>query len=114
MALLAPQVVARTGLAPAYGAVAASDTIAPVIGSLLFLHVKNGNAAANTVTIVDAGRTPTGSAATNPTVVVPATTGDRMIGPLPSTLADPVTALITVQHSVTATVTCALVQVPLS
>lgn len=113
MALLNPQVMSRTGLAPAYGAVAASDTITPVVGSLLFLHVKNGNAAADTVTLVDSGKTPAGSSATNPTVVVPATTGDRMIGPLLSTMADPVTGLITVQHSVTATVTCALVQVPL-
>ncbi|MBI4941857.1 MAG: hypothetical protein HY830_14025 [Actinobacteria bacterium] len=113
MALLNPQTMSRAGLAPAYGAVAASDTIAPVVGSLLFLQVKNGNAAADTVTLVDAGKTPAGSSATNPTVVVPATTGDRMIGPLLSTMADPVTGLITVQHSVTATVTCALVQVPL-
>lgn len=114
MALLTPQVLSRTGLAPVYGAVAASDTIAPVVGSLLFLHVKNGNASADTVTLVDAGRTPAGSAATNPTVTVPATTGDRMIGPLVSTMADQSTGLITVQHSTTATVTCALVQVPLS
>lgn len=112
MALLTAQVMARTGLAPAYGAVAASDTITPIVGSLLFLHVKNANAAADTVTIVDGGRTPAGSAASNPTVTVPASTGDRMIGPLPATLADPTTGLITVQHSVTASVTCALVQVP--
>lgn len=112
MALLTPQAVTRAGLAPTYGAVAASDTIAPVTGASLFLHVKNGNAAADTVTIVDAGLTPAGSAATNPTVTVPATTGDRMIGPLTAALASPTTGLITVQHSVTATVTCALVLVP--
>lgn len=113
MALLAPQVLSRAGLAPVYSAVAASDTIVPVVGSMLFLHVKNGNAAADTVTLVDAGTTPAGSSATNPTVTVPATTGDRMIGPLLSSMASPTTGLITVQHSVTATVTCALVQVPL-
>ncbi len=114
MALLTPQILSRAGLAPTYTAVAASDTIAPVVGALLFLHVKNGNAAVNTVTLVDAGTTPAGSAATNPTVTVPATTGDRMIGPLVSTMANPNTGLITVQHSITATNTCALIQVPLT
>lgn len=113
MALLTPQTITRSGLAPAYSAVAASDTIAPVVGSVLFLQVKNGNAAANTVTIVDAGTTPAGSAATNPTVTVPATTGDRMIGPLLASMASPTTGLITVQHSVTATNTCALIAVPI-
>lgn len=112
MALLTPQVVARTGLAPAYTAANSSDTVTPVVGSLLFLHVKNANASACTVTLVDAGRTPAGSSAANPTVVVPATTGDRMIGPLPSTMADPVTGVITVNYSITASVTAALVQVP--
>lgn len=114
MALLTPQVLSRAGLAPAYTAVQSSDTIAPVIGSMLFLHVKNGNAAADTVTLVDAGTTPAGSAAANPTVTVPATTGDRMIGPLVASMASPTTGLITVNHSVTATVTCALVAVPIT
>lgn len=111
MALLTPQTVAKTGLAPVYSAVTASDTIAPVNGSKLFLHVKNGNAAACTVTIVDGGTTPAGSVATNPTVSVPATTGDRMIGPLDPAFAAPATGLITVTYSVTPTVTAALVAI---
>jgi hypothetical protein len=111
MALLTAQAVVKTGLAPVYSAVSASDTVTPVPGSKLFLHVKNGNGSACTVTLVDGGRTPAGSAATNPTVSVPASTGDRMIGPLPAEMADPATGLITVQYSVTATVTAALVVV---
>lgn len=114
MALLTPQVASRAGLAPVYSAVTASDTIAQAGGVATFLHVKNANAAACTVTLVDGGKTPAGSAAANPTVVVPATTGDRMIGPLPNSLADPSTGLITVQYSVTPSVTAALVQVPTS
>jgi len=98
MALLTAQAVVKTGLAPVYSAVSASDTVTPVPGSKLFLHVKNGNGSACT-------------AATNPTVSVPASTGDRMIGPLPAEMADPATGLITVQYSVTATVTAALVVV---
>lgn len=111
MTLLNPQTVARTGLAPVYSAVSASDTVAPTPGAALFLHVKNGNASACTVTLVDAGTTPAGSAATNPTVTVPANTGDRMIGPLPGSMAAG-TGLITVTYSVTATVTAALISVP--
>jgi hypothetical protein len=113
MALLTAQVVVKTGLAPVYTAVNASDTITPVSGAKQYLHVKNGNAAACTVTIVDAGTTAAGSAATNPTVVVPLTTGDRMIGPLSNALADPSTGLITVQYSLTPTVTAALISVPI-
>jgi hypothetical protein len=52
-----------------------------------------------------------GSAATNPTVSVPATTGDRMIGPLSPYLADPATGIITVTYSVTSSVTAALVAI---
>lgn len=114
MALLTPQVLSRAGLQPVYSAVTASDTIAPVVGALLFLHVKNGNASPTNVTPVDAGKTPAGSSASSAAIAVPATTGDRMIGPLLSTMADPSTGLITVTYSVTATVTAALVQVPLS
>lgn len=113
MALLTPQVQSRAGLAPVYSAVTASDTIAQAPGVVQFLHVKN-TGASSTVTLVDGGKTPAGSSASNPTVVVPATTGDRMIGPLPNILADQATGLLTVQYSSTAGVTAALVQVPLS
>jgi len=102
MALLTTQTVTGAGTAPTYTAVNASDTITP--DSNVFLHVKNANAAACTVTITDAGTTPGGSAATNPTVTVPATTGDRMIR-IPPQYVNPTTGLVTVSYSVTASVT---------
>lgn len=111
MALLTPQTVTKTGTTPAYAAANSSDTIATANGALQFLHVKNANASALTVTLVDAGTTPAGSAASNPTVTVPANTGDKMIGPLPNSLAA-ATGLITVQYSVTSSVTAALISVP--
>jgi hypothetical protein len=111
MALLTAQSIVKTGLAPVYSAVNSSDTIAVANGVQTFLHVKNGNASPSVVTLVDNGKTPAGSAATNPTVSVPATTGDRMIGPISAALADPTTGLVTVQYSVTATVTAALVTI---
>lgn len=112
MALLTPQTVAKTGLAPTYSAVNATDTIAQANGVVQFLHVKNANASACTVTLVDGSKTPAGSNASNPTVSVPASTGDRMIGPLPNIMADTTTGLLSVQYSVTASVTAALVSVP--
>lgn len=112
MALLTPQAMSRSGLNVTYSAVNSTDTIAQPSGSVLFLHVKNANAASCTVTIADGGKTPAGSSAQNPTVSVPSTTGDRMIGPIPGIMADPTTGLVTVSYSVTASVTAALVAVP--
>lgn len=108
MALLTVQQIAIGGLAPTYGAVAASDTI-PVGDDRVFLHVKNASGTIDTVTLTDPGVTPAGSAATNPTVSVPITTGDRMIA-LPQALANSSTGLVTVTHSQTASVTCAAVR----
>jgi hypothetical protein len=112
MALLSAQTVAKTGTTPTYTAVNSSDTIAAANGVLQFLHVKNANAGNCTVTIVDAGTTPAGSAASNPTVVVPLSVGDKMIGPLPNSLASASTGLITIQYSLTSSVTAALISVP--
>jgi hypothetical protein len=113
MALLTAQTVTKTGTTPSYSAVSASDTIATASGVMQFLHVKNANGSACTVTITDAGTTPAGSAASNPTVSVPLTTGDKMIGPLVNAFANSTTGLITVTYSVTASVTAALISVPI-
>lgn len=107
MALLSKQQVTVTGLTPTYSAVNASDTINP--DEDLFLHVKNSNAGTCTVTLVDKSVTPAGSAAANPTVAIP-TGQERMIGPIPSVMLDPTTGLITVQYSVTSSVTAALLR----
>lgn len=107
MALLTAQAIVAPSLTPTYSAVNASDTITPDTG--LFLHVKNANASPTVVTITDSGTTPGGSPATNPTVSVPASTGDRMI-PISPSYVNPATGLITVSYSVTASVTAALVK----
>lgn len=112
MALLSPQTVTKAGTTITYSTPASSDTIASASGVVQFLHVKNASGAPITVTLVDAGLTPAGSAATNPTVSVPATTGDKMIGPLPNSLASSSTGLITVTYSATTSVTAALISVP--
>lgn len=110
MALLATQTVVRTGLAPSYSAAAGGgDTFNPSPES--FLHVKNGSGAPITVTVVTPGATG-GLAIADVSVSVPATTGDRMIGPLPGSLfADPTTGLGSITYSGVTSLTVAIVDV---
>lgn len=86
-------------------AVAASDTVAvALLGAMgAFLEIINGNAAVDNMTISDASVTPSGAAAAaNAPTVTNATSKVFFIGPRQ---ADPVTGLVTITHSVTATVT---------
>ena len=108
MALLSQQQVVITGTTPSYGAVAASDTIVP--DERAFLIVKNASGSIDNAVVVVPGST-YGQANPDVTVSVPITTGERWIGPMVPALADPTTGLITVTHSQTTSVTCALVRV---
>lgn len=108
VALLTMQQVTITGTTPSYGAVSSSDTVIPDDG--VFLIVKNAGGTSDNCTVVVPGST-YGQA--NPDIVtaVPITTGERWIGPLSQQYADPSTGLITITHSFTTSVTCALVRV---
>jgi hypothetical protein len=108
MALLSTQQVTITGTTPSYGAVAASDTLVP--DSRGFLIVKNAGGSSDNAVVVVPGST-YGQANPDVTVAVPATTGERWIGPMTPELADPTTGWITVTHSFTTSVTCAYVRV---
>src|SRR3954470_4865460 len=99
MTLISRQQVAITGTQPVYTAVTSSDPFAADEDN--FLHVKNAGGSPCTVTLVDSSLTAGGSVATNPTVSVPATTGDRMIGPIPPVFVNNSTGLITVSYSFT-------------
>lgn len=105
MALLAQQVISRTGLSPTYSAAAASTTV--TTGDRSFLHVKNTNGSSMTVTIT-ATAIVDGQTVTDLVVTVPATTGDKMIGPLSSRLfagaSDGVSAAITYSSTTSVTV----------
>ena len=116
MADVAVQTIVEAGLQPVYSAVAAADALVGNDGAC-FLHVKNGNAAACTVTVL--AQTPAapvpgmGSLSRGNIVVsVPATTGDRMIGPFPRIAFEDATGKVQVTYSVTATVTAAFVKLP--
>lgn len=109
MAQLSPQQVGIAGTALTYGPVSATDVIAP--DDRAFLLVRNASGSADTVTVVTPGVGPGGIPVPDITVTVPASNGERLIGPLGSSYADPSTGLVSVTHSVTTSVTCALVRI---
>ena len=107
MALLTAQVEAVAGITPTYStAVSASDTIT-MNAPYMILEVVNAGGSSDTVTVVDASRSPAGNLGTSQTVSVPATTGRKRIR-IPREAADPTTGLVTVTHSFTTSVTCGL------
>lgn len=99
MALLASQSITRAGLAAAYAAAAGGgDTFSPDKDT--FLHVKNASGGALTVTIATPRTDAYGNAIADNAVSIPATTGDRMIGPFPAeAYADPTTGLASITYS---------------
>jgi hypothetical protein len=105
MALLTQQAVALTGLTPNYGAAAASTTV--TCGERSFLHVKNANGSSMTVTLTATGKI-RGQLVADVVITVPATTGDKMIGPITADLfasaADGVSASITYSSTTSVTV----------
>jgi hypothetical protein len=117
MATLSTQSVTRAGITPSYAAVVGGGDACEV-GDDIFLHFKNTNAATYTVTLV----APTGNSpyANVPFVftgvVIPATTGDKMIGPIAAGLfKDPTTGLCSITYTGTTTngtVACVKLQAP--
>lgn len=105
MAALTATTPTRAGTVVAGAAVAASDTIAAAqLGALgALLEILNGNASPDNMTITDAGATPAGTApGTYAATVTNATNKVFYISPKQ---VDPVSGLVTITHSVTATVT---------
>lgn len=100
MATLTTQSIVRTGLTPSYAS-AAGGGDACEVGDDIFLHYKNTNAATRTVTLAipSGASTYAGVTYTNTSVTVPATTGDKMIGPLAAGLyKDPTTGMVTITY----------------
>lgn len=111
MALLTATRPTTAGVAWSPAAVSASDTISSSdLGSQgAYLVVINGGGSPDTVTVVDPGLTPAGSAATNPTnSVTNATTEVMRISPA---FVNPSTGFATVTHSFTTSVTCVLLPI---
>ena len=109
MALLTPQQIKITGLAPVLAAANSTDTVAA--DERVFLLYRNTNAATRTITVV----TPTkldqyGQALPDIVITIAATTGEERIGPMTQDLADS-TGLVTVNLSATANVTVAAIRI---
>lgn len=95
-----------TGVAPTFTAVAASDVF-PNDGKT-YIEVKDTNAAADTCTVV-AQSTCNQGVLHDSVTTVPATTGDRVIGPFEPTRFNNSSGQCTVTHSQVAGVTIAVV-----
>lgn len=80
---LTTQEITRAGITPAYTAITATtDTYKFLNDGDTYLHFKKTGAGASTVTIVTP-RTVEGLAVADLTLSVPATSGDKMVGPFP-------------------------------
>ena len=105
MALLPQQAISLTGLSANYTAAAASTTV--TCGERSILHVKNTAGSSMTVTVTATAKV-RGQAVADLVVTVPATTGDKFIGPITADLyasaADGVSAAITYSSTTNVTV----------
>lgn len=95
------------GTVTAGAAVAASDTIAQsIIGQRgALLRINNGNASSDNVTISDAGATGAGNALPTGSIADTITNGTAQIYIIRPEQVNPSTGVVTITHSVTATVT---------
>jgi hypothetical protein len=119
MAAISLQTIGVAGLGATYSATTASDTTSGITpDDRVFIHAKNTNAATATVTINAVAPTsvkvPGVGTVSVPAlaVTIPATTGDRMIGPIPPAYIDG-TGTITMVNSGTITnLTIAVIRLP--
>jgi len=115
VATLTTQTITRAGVTPTYAAVSGGGDACEV-GDDIYLHFKNTNAAARNVTLaIPAGASTYPNVTyTNPVVNVPATTGDKLVGPISALFKDPTTGLcqITYDASANLTVGCFKLQAP--
>lgn len=110
MAVLTVQQVALAGLNPSYAAASAGGDSFPNDGKIV-LHVKNTNGAARTVTVVSQRPASPGLAPSNNGVSVPATTGERLIGPLDPTVWNDANGNVQITYSAETGVTIACIRI---
>ena len=104
MATLPTQVIVRTGITPSFSAVAGGGD-ACECGDDIYLEFKNTNASTYTVNLAipSTASTYSGVTYTNTSVTIPATTGDKIIGPISALYKDPTTGLCTITYTGTTT-----------
>ena len=111
MATLTVQDTSQTGLNPSFTAVAASDVFAN--DGFTVIEVKNAGGTQDVVTIDSLVACNQGSDHDSVTTV-PVTTGDRIIGPFSPARFNNANGQVTVAHSFTTSVTCAVYLHPAS
>jgi hypothetical protein len=116
MATLTTQAVSRAGITPTFVAVTGGGD-ACECGDDIFLEFLNTNAATYTVvlTIPASASTYPNVTYNNVSVTIPATTGDKVIGPISALFKDPTTGLCTITYTGTTTngtVGCFKLQAP--
>jgi hypothetical protein len=114
LASYAADAVAITGLAATYHAAASTDKLQQNDGRVVLI-VKNTSGSPINCTVDDGNsQTPVGASAFNPDVVVsvPATTGERWIGPLPPSRFNDANGDVNLAFSATSGVTWAAVRLP--
>ena len=104
MATLSTQQISRAGITPSYAAVTGGGDACEV-GDDVYLHFKNTNAATYTVTLAIPASASTypNVTYTNPAIVIPATTGDKLIGPISALFKDVTTGLCQITYTGTTT-----------
>jgi hypothetical protein len=110
VATVSVQDVSRAGTTPTYNAASGGgDKFSP--GAHVFVHVKNASGSTVTPTFVTPGQIQELAVADSASVSVPATTGDRMIGPFPPEIFAGSDGLVAVTWSATTSVTFAVLRV---
>jgi hypothetical protein len=103
-----------TGVVNAAAAVSASDTIdqATLGARGVFLEIINGNASSDTVTISDNSSTDAGNTLPSSQTSKSVVNGTSQVFYISPLAVNPSTGLVTITHSVTATVTYKLYKLP--
>jgi hypothetical protein len=109
MATLTPQTSNRTGITPTYNSCAAGGDAIPNNGKVL-LHFKNTNAAARVVTFATQA-TVDGQAVADPTLTVPLTSGDKMIGPFPPSIYNDANGLLQLTYDAVTNLSVAVIRI---
>jgi hypothetical protein len=112
MATLVTQQVVRTGsgVTPTYNVAAAGgDKFSP--GAGVFVHAKNTNASPRIITFATAGKLAEFDVA-DMTATIPATTGDKMIGPFPADIFAAADGLVAMTYDAETNLSIAVLRLP--
>jgi len=119
MSAVTLQTIGAAGITPSYQAATASDTVPGCqTDERVFIHAKNSNASTATITINPVSpltaKVPGAGLVTLPaiSVVIPATTGDKMIGPIPAAYIDATGNVTLLNTGVITNLTLAAIRLP--